>query len=421
MSDPILLFVTDLAATELLWCAPNAPPATQPLRGDWAALGDWLAERPERRALPVCVLLPDAGCSRMLVPIPGTSREKALQALPFALEEIALDEPEQLVSVLGLRPQAPGRWPVLLVNTALRAQVLAALDQLGLTPQQLLSAADVLPVPEPGEFTVWAQPASGSVTVLTGAHEGMAFPAMAGMNPAEQLAHILTRLEHPPTRVTLHSEATQPANWPVAISFNPQPEPVLADWCRIWRTGLGTNQPLSAIESPRAASHQKSQRRWRQAAGVLLAVLGLMLINQSVDTWKKERLIQQLNQQIERDFHAALPDVTRVVNIQVQLQQALDARNAGAEADGFLPMLAYFGAAYRAALPEDPKLAIQSLQWSDQKLTLSLVAEKYTVLQKLFEQLKTSPAAAGNFTVRQIDAGVDAGVAHMRLGLEQAQ
>jgi general secretion pathway protein L len=420
MFDPIILFVTDLTATELMWCAPAAA-AAEPQRGSWAAFGDWLAERSERRVLPVCVLLPDAGCSRMQVAIPGTSREKALQALPFALEDLALDEPNQLVSVLGLRPQAPGLWPVLLVNASLRTQVLAALGQLGLAPSQMLSAADVLPLPEPGDFTVWAEPASGSLSVLTGAHEGMAFPARAGMDPAEQLAHMLTRLEHPPARVTLHMVAAQPPNWPAAIQFNTQPEPALAQWCGIWRTGLSANQPLSAIESPRAANHQKSQRRWRQAAGFLLAVLGLTLVNQSIDTWKKDRLIQQLNQQIERDFHAALPDVTRVVNIQVQLQQALDARNAGAASDGLLPMLAYFGAAYHAAQPEDPKLAIESLQWSEQKLTLSLVAEKYTVLQKLFEQLKTSPTAVNGFAVSQIDAGVDAGVAHMRIGVEQAQ
>lgn len=422
MSDPILLFVTDLAATQLLWCPPaalTAPP--QPQQGDWAALGDWLAERPERRNLPVCVLLPDAGCSRLQVPIPGTSREKALQALPFALEDLALDEPDQLVVVLGERPQTPGRWPVLLVNAAVRSQVLAGLSQVGLTPQQMIAAADALPVPPPGEFGVWVEPVSAGLCLITGAHEGMVLPACAGVNPTEQLAQLLPRLEQPPQRVVFHQKDALPQNWPEGIAFDAEPEPTLADWCRLWRSGLNSNQPLSAIESPRAAGQQKSQRRWRQAAGVLLAVLVLSLINQSVATWQKNQRILQLNQQIDRDFHAALPEVTRVVNIQVQLQQALDARNSDAELDGFLPVLAYFGAAYRAALPEDPKLSIQSLQWQEQKLTLTLVAEKYTVLQKLFEQLKTPPAAAADFIVRQMDAGVDAGVAHMRIGLEQAQ
>lgn len=422
MSDPILLFVTDLAATELLWCAPaasTAPP--QPQHGDWAALADWLAERPERRSLPVCVLLPDAGCSRLQVAIPGTSREKALQALPFALEDLALDEPDQLVVVLGDRPEAPGRWPVLLVSVALREKVLAALGQMGLTPRALIAAADALPVPLPGDFSVWVEPVSGCLSVVTGAHEGMVLPARAGLNPAEQLAQLLPRLEQQPQRVVFHQKGAAPQHWPDGIAFKAEPEPTLAEWCTLWRAGLNANRPLSAIDSPQAAQDRTVLRRWRQAALILLGVLGLSLVNQSVATWQKNQAIARLNLQIERDFHAALPEVTRVVNIQVQLQQALDARNAGAQSDGLLPGLVFFGAAYRAAQPEDPKLAIQAMQWNAQKLTLSLVAEKYTVLQKLFEQLKSPPAEAGNFIVSQIDAGVDAGVAHMRIGLEQAQ
>lgn len=424
MSDPLILYITDLAASALLWCAPNAPHAAPPLQGDWAALRGWLAERPERRNSPVCVLLPDASCSRIHVPIPGKSREKAVQALPFALEDLAVDEPDALISVLGLRPDGAGRWPVLLVNAALHAQVLAALAELGLTPQQMIAAADVLPVPEPGEFSVWRMPLSGALSVLTGAHEGMALPAAAGVNPAVPLASVLARLDTPPERVTLHANATQPSDWPATIRFEVAAEPALTDWCRLWRAGLGANlganQPLSAITAPRAANQQKAQRRWRQAAAVLLAVGAVFLVEQSMETWQKNHQIQQLNQQIQRDFHAALPHVTRIVNIEVQLQQALSAQGGSAGSDAFLPALAAFGAAFHAAQPEDPKLAIQSIQWHEQKLTLALVAEKYTVLQKLFEQLNAAPTAGAGFTARQIDAGVDAGVARMRIALEQA-
>ncbi|HQT42386.1 MAG TPA: type II secretion system protein GspL [Halothiobacillus sp.] len=420
MSDPLILFVTDLAATELLWCATvKAAVSPPPMRGDWAAFSEWLAERPERRTLPLSVLLPDQGCSRLMVPIPGASREKALQALPFALEDLALDELDQLVTVLGDRPQTPGRWPVLLVNAELRTRVLDALSVLGLKPQQLVAAADVLPVPESGCFHVWTEPVSGSLSVVTGPHEGMAFASLAGVNPAEQLAHILTRLEHPPQRVVLQMATERPPDWPSSIEFETHAEPTLADWCVLWRAGLTTNRLLSAIASPRAAGDQHWRRRWVQVAAALVAVLGLVLLSQGISAGQKNGQVQQLQVQIERDVHAALPQVTRIVNVQVQLQQALDARHSGTQSDGLLPTLAFFGAAYRVAQPNDPKLAIQSLQFSAHKLTVALVAEKYTVLQKLLEQLQVTHAAAGGWVVSPIDAGVDAGVAHMRIGMEQ--
>lgn len=92
------------------------------------------------------------------MPIPGTRREKALQALPFALEDLVADDLSQLYPVLAERPLSPGRWPVLLVDADVRTRVLDALGHLNLIPQQLVAMADTLPQPEMGEFSVWVDP-----------------------------------------------------------------------------------------------------------------------------------------------------------------------------------------------------------------------------------------------------------------------
>ena len=175
MSDRLILFVTDRAATELHWWQPDVPASTTPaLSGDWARFGDWLSEMPWRRTSALMVLLPDGVCSRLIVPIPGTRREKAQQALPFALEDVLADDLSQLYPVLAERPTSPGRWPVLLVDVQVRTRVLDTLKNLNMVPQQLVAMADTLPQPEAGEFSVWADPVQGHLSVLTGPNEGMA-------------------------------------------------------------------------------------------------------------------------------------------------------------------------------------------------------------------------------------------------------
>ncbi|MDY0147509.1 MAG: type II secretion system protein GspL [Halothiobacillus sp.] len=414
MSDRLFLFVTDREATELHWWQSDAPAsAASPLRGDWAAFADWLARSGLRRPVTLSVLLPDSVCSRLIVPIPGTRREKALQALPFALEDLVADDLSQLYPVLADRPLLPGRWPVLLVDVDVRTRVLDALGNLNLVPQQLVAMADTLPQPEAGEYSVWVDPVQGHISVLTGPHEGMALAPLPEHNAAEQLAGWLPRMTPAPQRVVFHLPLEQPPQWPEGIAFSAQAAPDWAQWHQIWATGLDRNRPLSAITSARAVSDQQWQRRWWQVGAAALVVLILMLVSQWIAISQMNRQAERLQAQITQDFHAALPQVTRMVNVRVQLQQALDQQN-GANDDAFMPALAAFGSAYQAAKPKDAQLAIKSIRFDAKQLTVELTAQKYEVLQQLLEQLKTGSTA----TVSQIDAGVDAGVAHMRIGIK---
>ncbi|MBD3816221.1 MAG: hypothetical protein IE913_07185 [Halothiobacillus sp.] len=414
MSDRLFLFVTDREATELHWWQSDAPAsAASPLRGDWAAFADWLARSGLRRPVTLSVLLPDSVCSRLIVPIPGTRREKALQALPFALEDLVTDDLSQLYPVLAERPLSPGRWPVLLVDADVRTRVLDALGNLNLAPQQLVAMADTLPQPEAGEYSVWVDPVQGHISVLTGPHEGMALAPLPEHNAAEQLAEWLPRMTPAPQRGVFHLPLEQPPQWPEGIAFSSQAAPDWAQWHQIWATGLDRNRPLSAITSARAVSDQQWQRRWWQVGAAALVVLILMLVGQWIAISQMNRQAERLQAQITQDFHAALPQVTRMVNVRVQLQQALDQQN-GANDDAFMPALAAFGSAYQAAKPKDAQLAIKSIRFDAKQLTVDLTAEKYAVLQQLLEHLeKNAPVDA-----KQIDAGVDAGVAHMRIGIK---
>ena len=227
------------------------------------------------------------------------------------------------------------------------------------------------------------------------------------------MAEWLPRMTPAPQRVMFHLPLEKPSRWPEGIEFASETAPDWGQWHQLWQAGLERNRPLSAITSAKAVLDQQWQRRWWQVGAAVLVVLLLILVSQWIGISQMNRQAERLQAQITRDFHAALPQVTRMVNVQVQLQQALDQR-AGASQDDFMPALAAFGAAYQAAKPKDAQLAIKSIRYEAKQLTVELTAQKYEVLQQLIEQLKTGSTA----TVSQIDAGVDAGVAHMRIGIK---
>lgn len=422
MSDRLFLYITDRTATALHWWWLDAPDRGQkPLSGDWAALATWLAEVKTRRGLALTVLLADSMCSRLIALIPGARREKALQALPFALEDVVIDELDQLYPVLAERPLSPGRWPVLLLDREVRSRVLAELHELELEPEQIVALSDLLPQPQAGEFSVWADPFLGHLVILTGPRESMVMAMNPAMNPgslpkpnaAEQLAEWLPRLKPAPERVVFHLPLEKPAQWPDAIEFVAEPVPDWAEWQAILAHGLIHNNPLSAVTSASAIQDEKWRRRWWYLAGAALLVVVLTLSMQWLQISQMNREAARLQAQITRDFHAALPQVTRMVNVRVQLQQAL-AQRAGGGQDGFLAALATFGAVYHMAKQHDDQLAIKSVRYDANQLTVDLTAGQYAILQQLIEQLKKMQGV----DVRQIDAGVNAGVAHMRIGIE---
>ncbi len=405
MSDRLFLYLTDNPAVPLWWHLGQ-----QPLSGDWAALGQWLSQHPEARARPCTVLLPPTLATQLLVAIPGTQRDKALQALPFALEEWAMDDPERLRIALGERPAAPGRWPVVLMDAERAAEIERHLAAITLRPQAMIAVAAALPPPEAQAWRVFALPHSLHYCVLTSALESFAFSPAAGEPPQRALTALAATSEPAPTAIDgALSAGDDPTE---SARTTTQAE---APWPKIWQDTLSTRTPPSLVAPQGAASVQHWRRRWAQVAGVGLVLIGLNLLLSGLHTWQANREIQALNQQITANFHAALPQVTRLVNARVQLQQALDAQNSPQDT-GFLGLLAQFSRAFSAAQAADASLTITALRYEHGALTLDLTATQYSSLDSLQRQLK----AQDGLRLETRDAGIVNGIAKMQLQLTAA-
>jgi general secretion pathway protein L len=424
MSDRILLFITDLDGQALAWYSPGRE-SSQPERGGWSEFGQFLAARrssTSSQTQEVVVILSEHGISRLLVPIPSAKRHQAAQALPFALEDLSADDPAQLFTVLADQPMSPGHWPVLLVDAGRRAQVLEHLQAVGVTPQLMVAAADLLPPPDEGTFAVWREPFTDQAVILTGAHQGFVLSSAIGPQLLDRVSQTLTRLASRPAKVQFYLPAEQwadfghvpPSDWPTDVSLEPVSELGMNDWVTLWQAGLARNQPLSMVTAPRHAQSQLLRRRWGQVAMMAAALLVLVMIWQGGRAWQMAQQADALQAQVIRDFHAALPQTKRLVNARVQLQQALDQLGAGVPQDQFLSALSAFAGVFHPLRQQDSSLAIQSLRFAAQQLTIELTGRQYAALQTVFDRLKKNPSV----TVSQIDSGVDDGKAHMRLRIE---
>ncbi len=387
MSDRLYLYLTDNPTTPLCWHSLNESDS-----GDWARFEQWLTAHPQARARPCLVLLAASLATRLLVSIPGTQRDKAVQALPFALEELAIDDADSLRLALGARPVAPGRWPVLLMNAEQAREIEQALQALNLRIEAMISMAAVLAPPEPDRWLAYTLPHTRSICVLTSGDESFGFSPMSDEAPEAALS----------TLAAASTPAPAGVDWATPLD--------MADWHQPAQARFGNHLPSLVTAADDGAALWR--RRWRQVAVAALAVLALDLSATALHTWQANRQIQTLNQQITTDFHAALPTVTRLVNARVQLQQALDARQ-GAQTMGFLPLLADFSEAFSPIRTRDASLRLTALRFDQGALTVDLTADHYASLNTLQQTL----GKQANLRLSTRDAGVVGGTAKMQIKL----
>lgn len=428
MPDRTLLYLTDDTGAHLrLWRQQGDAVPKAAAMGGWddPAVHKGLKETAECGDT-LWVVMPAAWGSLLQVPIPSRRREQAQQALYFAIEDLVVDDVDSLHITLGnepLRVEKGLRWPVLVMNAAQRTVLLARLDEYGLRPQGVLHPLDLWPVPEPGQWNVYLDDDRETLAVVTGPHAGFVLPlGDRGQNPAGALSVVLSQMqdsESRPQTVVVHgwdngdegAMKTQEHPTPeqdAAAAFESRPA---AEWPAVWLSAIARRQPLSAIEPAGAGRRRRQRRQWAWVAA-LLVLLGLGLTaERAISGWQAAAQSQKLRAQISRDFHTALPDVKRLVNARVQLEQAIAAVSGGGRNDGFLLAMSALAQGMSGAQAQDKALSLTHVSFRDGRLVADLSGKEYDALQKLYGQLRQQ----AGLRVKRLASGVEGGKAHMRL------
>jgi len=379
--DTLHIQLRDAAADDaaVAYAIVSGPPGAG-VRVEHGSLQQALAQAGGRR---VVLFVPGADVRLTSVQVPARQAQKILQAAPYALEDQLAEDVDTLhfaIAPLPARRQPGEAHPVAIVARARMDQWLGALRAHGVKPDAVVPETLSLPLPDGGRWTGLAEP--GRITVRTGAFTGFTCP-LEDLATYLQLAdpdgkiplrlYVARELDHDFTRLGRPVE--------LLPGYGSSLEVLVRNW-----------QPAESIDLLQGSYSQKEDwqrlaRPWRIAAGVVLAWAVFAVSSEAAQAIRLgAQLRHQEQQNIER-FRALFPGATRFENLSLQVQQQLIAlRGGGARAPLFQLL-----DALAASLSATPGLTVQSMQFREGALYLSMSAGDLQTLENLRAWFATRP------------------------------
>ncbi|MEO5347330.1 MAG: type II secretion system protein GspL [Magnetococcus sp. YQC-9] len=359
---------------------------TRPGDGACAVQRDLLARVAEKVGRRVVLVVPGEEVLLTRVVPPRIGQRDLERAVPYLLEESLSAPVESLHFATGLR-QADGGLPVAVVAERLVAEWLEQARAAGILPEAVIPAPLLVPT-EPGAWSLVLMPQRA--WLRSGAHRAFAFDR-------ENLVFML--------RLALEEAVGEPPRRLIVWRGDgvAEDEGVLGgvdlpvEWRRLEGDPLGLlasgDRSGGGIDLAQGAFAPTGRlsgliRALRPTLG--LALLWLML-HAGETGWEIYRLserVEGLDRSIERVFRESFPEVKRIVNPRVQMNQQLEAlRGTGAggqENKGFLSLLGKAG----GALKEVPQAVLNGVRFAEGKMELALRLpdlQRLDVLKKRLE------------------------------------
>jgi general secretion pathway protein L len=376
------------SATWLIAGASGAPlAATQ--RG---ALADAAPAAAGRR---LCVLVSGSDVMLAEPELPTKSGVKLQQVVPYALEEQLAEDIDELHFATGKRAADSTRTPVAVVSRALMEEWLATLAGAGLQPQCLYADSELLPA-NPGQAVVLLE--EDAVFVRAPGASPVCLPEAA-------LAEALSIAASPPhaaapaagddaaaTRGLILYSGT--AEWNAHSAqveearerFASLKVQLLGDGpLALFAQQLPTTAAVNLLQgayAPRSA-RAAGWSAWRIAALLLLGLTGLHVAGKAAEL----RLLKSKERQVDAAIcdivRSALPGAACTGDARRQMEQRLLAVRGSSS--GLIAALQALAQA-RSATPET---RLQSLNFHDGVLELTLNAPSAASLDKLSQQLRS--------------------------------
>jgi len=351
------------------------PDSTSPLTWRWQRRGAGpesgethdLARLPPgaERALTF-VWTPAADTMLTSARLPTKSPRKIIQALPYALEDRLLGDPESLH--FAWRPEADGSLSVAVTARARLQSWMERLDRAKLRPASLCPSTLLVP----WAVDSWSMAFVGNeILVRTGPVSGFVCPVTGDQPPAllAAAAQEAMRQENPPdVLLVFHATSGFPLeSWSRALGM-----PLRKEAGSLWDKLSDPGAPLNLLQGQYEPSSAigESLRPYR----VALILLGLWLVSSLgydlSDWWKLQREHAAIRQEMNQILTSSFPETRTIIDPATQMQKAVEqllARRGQGEQE-LLPMLSKVAAAKR----NDSNVRLRSIRYADQSLTVEL-------------------------------------------------
>ncbi|HEY1076322.1 MAG TPA: type II secretion system protein GspL, partial [Fontimonas sp.] len=286
------------------------------------------------------VLVPSADVRLASVALPAKQAAKALQAIPYLLEDQLADDVETLHFALGTR-QGDGGWPVAIVAHQRLQQWLALFTERGLRPDAMIPDVLALAVPAERQFSMLVD--GEQILVRSGSDNGFVC--------AREDLELSLQLADPERERSLRIAIPRDQQFdPSTLGRDVEP---LHGYTQPLDALLQALRPAQAIDLLQGnySAKQNLIRHWlpwRLAASLAGIAVLLAAAVHGVQAFRLGSELQALNSANEERYKQIFPGETRIVDLDAQLTQQLTRLSGGTGNAKMLPLIATVASAQAA-------------------------------------------------------------------------
>ncbi|HLJ37166.1 MAG TPA: type II secretion system protein GspL [Steroidobacteraceae bacterium] len=346
----------------------------------------------------VCVLVPGSDVLLAEPELPLRSGVRPQQVVPYALEEQLAEDIDALHFAIGKRAADSTRTPVAVVSRTLMEEWLAALTAAGLNPECMYADSELLPlnpsqsvalleedavfVRLPGASPV-CLPADALAEALQLAAAAPAAAAAAASEPGAAAGGLI--LYSGTQEWSAHSALVEAARDRfVSLKVQLLGDGPLALFAQQLPTTSAVNL-LQGTYAPKGAS-AVGFAAWRVAALLLVCLIGLHVAGKAAELRLLKARERAADSALCDTFRTALPGRPCTGDLRQQMEERLRVVRGSGGANGLLGALQALAQARTAA----PGTSVQSLNFHDGGLEMTLNAPDAASLNRLSEQLRNN-------------------------------
>ncbi|MES9812937.1 MAG: type II secretion system protein GspL [Candidatus Thiodiazotropha sp.] len=345
------------------------------------------------------------------VRIPTRNRQRLIQAIPFSLENELTEDVDQLHFAAG-NIDSDDITPVLVIARQRLDRWLETLETAGIEPIAIY--ADLLSLPyENGAWTLYQD--SRILNVRTDRTRGFSADAING----EALLRLALQQnsEHPPGKIDLfQSPDSQDLidinQFDGDYEISTKRLDAHAELTALLADNLIDKQQVNLLQGDylRVVKLTLQWKRWLPAAVLAAVFIGLTLLMSIQQYRHYEQQSAALDKQIRETFQQAFPEVKRIVDPKVQMEQKLKSLRQG-DSGSFLQFTSLFVPA-ASVIKSSPNTTLESISFRDGKLDLQLIIKELQALENLKQTIEAKKLAV---EIRSANATGNQVTSHLRI------
>lgn len=375
MTKRLIIYLQTEHPESVSWATMNASGQIQ----QSASHGNWQDLSTFANLDDITVIVPQQDVLLTVAALPKLSRQRMLQALPFALEEKLIDDVHDLHFAIG-DYQENNTLPVAVVKKQKMEQWLSLLKQVGIVPNKIIPATLALPYTPKNWHGCTI---NDSYLIRTDKYSG--FVAEKN-NLTTLLAIQLANTIEKPESLHWYSFANEPL--PTEISniilndidcSNKNYFEKIDEWIHNYSF-------INLLQGPFQAKQKTSlaKKIWLISACLFLSWIFLLFLNNLVSYFILEKNAKTTETAINQIYRHHFPAATSIVAPRERMEEKIKKSNALANKNPLLNLLASVG----KSLDQSGGIRLQSLDFRESMLNLTILANSFNHLDTFSQSLK---------------------------------